>query len=164
MKNRQLCAFDMRVDDLDDQGWAFLYLLPDAQMRRATAQQWACSPMCEVCSTAHPGHPGHPYASPAAVSCNHQGRPIFSAGRPGRPGAGSRIPARVCPRSSPQEQALPEVVLSIVRSYAWATNRRGDRRSADHVAASSTGASPFALTSAPAPRHATISVAKTSLW
>jgi hypothetical protein len=43
-------------------------------------------------------------------------------------------------------------------------NRPGDRRSADHVAASSTGASPFALTSAPAPRHATISVAKTSLW
>ena len=127
----------------------------------------AAAPMCEVCSTAHPGHPGHPYASPAAVSCNHQGRPIFSAGRPGRPGAGSRIPARACPRSSAQEQALPEVVLSMVRSYAWARggpNRRGDRRSADRVAAGSPGASPFALTSAPAPRHATISVAKTSLW
>jgi hypothetical protein len=46
MKNRQLCAFDMRVDDLDDQGWAFLYLLPDAQVRRATAQQGGLQRQC----------------------------------------------------------------------------------------------------------------------
>jgi hypothetical protein len=34
MNNRQLCAFDMRVDDLDDQGRPFLYLLQEGQMRR----------------------------------------------------------------------------------------------------------------------------------
>ena len=46
MKSRQLCAFDMRVDDLDDQGRAFLYLLPDAPMRRATAQQGGAQQQC----------------------------------------------------------------------------------------------------------------------
>ena len=46
MKNRQLCAFYMRVDDLDDQGRAFLYLLPDAQMRCATAQQGGLQRQC----------------------------------------------------------------------------------------------------------------------
>jgi hypothetical protein len=34
MKDRQLCAFDMKVDDLADQGRPFLYLLQEGQMRR----------------------------------------------------------------------------------------------------------------------------------
>jgi len=69
------------------------------------------APMCEVCSTAHPGHPGHPYASPEAVSCNHQGRHQFSALAvqvvPARARASQRgfargrpLRSRRCPRSS----------------------------------------------------------------
>jgi hypothetical protein len=118
MKNRRLCAFHMRVDDLDDQGRAFLYLLPDAQTRRAAAQPRGWQRQCEVCSTAHPGRPGHSYASPAAISCNYQGRPIFSAGRPGRPGAGWRNPARAMPEVVPSSGRLRSVVLSMARSYA----------------------------------------------
>jgi hypothetical protein len=34
MNNRQLCALDMRVDDLDDQGRPFPYLLQEGQIRR----------------------------------------------------------------------------------------------------------------------------------
>jgi hypothetical protein len=56
----------------------------------------------ELFQTDHPGRPGHPYASPTAISCNHQGRPLFSGGRPGRPGAAWHRPARACPRSSPR--------------------------------------------------------------
>jgi hypothetical protein len=41
MTSRELCAFDMRVDDLDDQGRLFLYFLLDGLMGRATAQQAA---------------------------------------------------------------------------------------------------------------------------
>jgi hypothetical protein len=122
MKNRQLCAFDMSVDDLDDQGRPFLYLLQDAVRRRATAQQRRAQRHCwalkQVYSTGHPGRPGHPYGSLAAISRNCQSRPIFSVGRPGRPGAGWRGSARACPRSSPRGQALRSVVLSMGRSYA----------------------------------------------
>ena len=45
MKNRQLCAFDMRVDDLDDQGRPFLYSLQDAVRVTGDAQQAARSAM-----------------------------------------------------------------------------------------------------------------------
>lgn len=90
--------------------------------KRRAATPWRVSG--ELFSTAHPGHPGHPYASRAAVSCNHQGRPIFSAGRPGRPGAGWRSPARACLKSSARRRRLPEVVLSIAKSYAWSAEVR----------------------------------------
>ena len=175
MKNRQLCAFDMRVDDLDDQGRAFLYLLPDAQMRCATAQQGGLQRQCvksaqqliQVIQVILTLLSQRFLATVKVVQFSARAVQIVPArDRASQRGLarGRPLRSRRCRRSSAQEQALPEVVLSIVRSYAWATNRRGDRRSADHVAASSTGASPFALTSAPAPRHATISVAKTSLW